>query len=70
MKLNEEEDLERFIVEQRQRIAKDREVLDKNPTSAVTEYILDSSAGRRQKVCTGLLIFVSSLKIVDYDVTI
>nr|CAB3234060.1 centrosome and spindle pole-associated protein 1-like [Phallusia mammillata] len=49
MKLNEEEDLEKFIVEQRQRIAKDREVLDKNPTSAVAEYILDSSTGRRQK---------------------
>jgi len=50
MKLNDEEDLQRFIAEQRQRIAKERETLDNHPTSAVVDYVLETESRAPQQV--------------------
>uniref|UniRef100_H2YJE5 Uncharacterized protein n=1 Tax=Ciona savignyi TaxID=51511 RepID=H2YJE5_CIOSA len=44
--MHETEDMERFIAEQRNKIARDRDTLQRNPTSAVTDYIMDEAEKR------------------------
>ncbi|XP_076806046.1 centrosome and spindle pole-associated protein 1-like isoform X1 [Clavelina lepadiformis] len=48
MKMHEQEDMERFIAEQRARIAHERETLERNPPSAVTDYIADETNPRKE----------------------
>ncbi|XP_078481190.1 centrosome and spindle pole associated protein 1-like isoform X3 [Ciona intestinalis] len=45
--MRDDDDMDRFIAEQRNKIARDRDTLDRNPTSAVTEYIMNETEKRQ-----------------------
>nr|XP_026692671.1 centrosome and spindle pole associated protein 1-like [Ciona intestinalis] len=45
--MRDDDDMDRFIAEQRNKIARDRDTLDRNPTSAVTEYIMNENEKRQ-----------------------
>ena len=48
MTMFDDENMDDFIIEQRARLAHERQALDKNPTSAVSEYILDDEVKKKQ----------------------
>ena len=50
MKMYENENMERFIAEQRNQLAHDKQILEKNPTSAVSDYIMDEDATKKKIV--------------------
>ena len=43
----EDDNMDKFIAEQRVRLAHERESLEKNPTSAISDYILDDGIAKK-----------------------
>jgi len=48
MKMLDNENLDKFVAEERRRLAHERQTLEKNPTSAVSDYILDEGHPKKQ----------------------
>ena len=50
MKMFEDENMDKFILEQRARIDQERQMLEKNPTSAISDYVMTNDDASKQKV--------------------